>query len=174
MIENVLILDTETNGLSPEKHQIIEIALVLYNVKHKTIFQQFSTLFPCDENLAEDINGIKAEATQVNFGNSYWRNILWQMFNSSHLIVAHNASFDRSFINKIIYLHEPNWICTKNDFEWPVPLPRKRLQDICETMGVKYEKAHRALSDCLFIVDCFNKVDDLESRLQKAYEKVTR
>jgi DNA polymerase III subunit epsilon len=179
MIENVLVIDTETTGLSADKHKIIEIAGVLYNVQHKTILQQFSTLFPCDENPVEDINGINAEATRSSYDRMTIDILLRSFICYSQAIIAHNAQFDKGFFQQLI-LPEDNhwitipWICTKQDFEWPVSLPRKRLQDVCEAMGVKYERAHRALSDCLFIVDCFSKMEDLESRLQKAYDKVIR
>ena len=86
--------------------------------------------------------------------------------------VAHNASFDKTFFataigSEDIFWIKP-WICTKNDFVWPVPLQRNRLQDVCAAMGVPYVEAHRALTDCQFIVDCFNRVPDLQLRIDAA------
>ncbi len=174
MIENILVIDVETTGLDATRHKCIEVAAVLFNVPHRAILQQFSTLFPCDENPVEDINGIKPAATQATFSCHYWDVHFMTMVHSAQAIIAHNAQFDKKFIDEFKLNISVPWICTKNDFAWPVNLPRKRLQDVCEAMGIAYDRAHRALTDCMFIVDCFNKVEDLESRLENALSKVSK
>ena len=127
MIENVLIIDTETTGLSPEKGaKVIEVAAVLFNIKHRSVLQCFSTLLPCDENPVEKINHIKAGATrcdypfmsnkptQEQFENIFddpgmaatiflderlsLDTILIEMANAAQVCVAHNAQFDKKFI----------------------------------------------------------------------------
>jgi DNA polymerase III subunit epsilon len=175
MIENILVLDTETSGLSPDKHKIIELAVVLYNLKHKTILQCFSTLFPCDENPVEDINGIKPDATKCTMAEMYWPHLA-DMIYYTDVIVAHNAQFDKGFVKQLDQVNwqcKP-WLCTKLDFVWPVDLPRRRLLDICQAMGVEYKGAHRALSDCLLMVECFNKIEDLQERFDSAMEKIIK
>ena len=170
MINNILILDTETTGLSPEKgDKIIELALLLFNVKHKSILQSFSTLFPCYENKVQSINKISPELTQLKYSTEYFNYIL-DLIANSDAIIAHNADFDKRFVLTLpygeIFTNKP-WICTKNNFTWPVPLSRLRLQDICLAMGVNYTDAHRALQDCILLSKCFEKVEDLEYRLNK-------
>lgn len=197
MIENILIVDTETTGLMPDKgDKIIEIGAVLFNLKHKTILQSFSTLFPCHNNPVERINHIKAEATQCNYPfvvNPYkqeskeaWKNpveevivydeiimadsILIAMANAADACVAHNAEFDKRFIKTLncgtAFLNR-RWICTKAHFTWPVPLGRFRLEDICNAMKVPYDNPHRALVDCLLLAQCFERIDDLEARFNR-------
>lgn len=174
MIENVLIVDTETTGLEPSKGaKLIEIAAILYNVKHRTILQQFSTLLPCDENPVENINNISAESTRVKMPLTLMVPLLTQMADHAQAWVAHNAQFDKKFIATIepqpaIRFTDRKWICTKADFRWPVQLYRTRLEDVCTAMGVAYVDAHRALTDCDFIAKCFTKVADLENRLMGA------
>ncbi len=155
MIENILILDTETTGLDPRKGcRVIEIAVILFNLKHKSMLQCFSTLLPCDDNPCESINHISAEATQCRYPyvnnddliiEEIWENpnsptsiiydeeyhyfmegIIPEMANNAQAIVAHNAEFDRKF--------------------------------------VAYVQAHRAMSDCLLLAQCFQRVHDLEER----------
>lgn len=194
MEENILIIDTETTGLSPSENDVIEIAAILFNVKHKSVLQCFSTLLPCDTNKAIHINKIKPEATIANFPfikaldekepinicidpngrgitlyseTLHFNRILFEMVDAAQLIVAHNAQFDKKFIEKLScgrYLLNKKWICTKNDFKWPVPLERKRLEDVCTAMGVVYTYAHRALEDCLLLAKCFEKIIDLHER----------
>jgi len=178
MLDNVLIVDTETTGLHPDKGaKVIEIGAILYNIQHKTILQNFSTLFPCEENPVEDINGIKAEATRSAIPLELVNGQLLEMVRHCDVIVAHNAPFDRKFIKTLAiwseYGNKP-WICTKSDFKWPVSLHRTRLQDICEAMGVKYIDAHRALNDCKLIAECFNRIPNLGQLMTNAFNKGQR
>lgn len=174
MIENVLIVDTETTGLHPDKgDKLIEIAAVLYNIKYKTILQQFSTLFPCEVNPVEHINGISAESTREEYQLEFVNSQLKIMLHSAGAVVAHNAPFDRKFVRelKLPEFDEMPWICTKADFEWPVNLHRNRLEDVCVSMGVPYIDAHRALNDCRLIAACFDRVVDLAMRLNNALNR---
>ncbi len=174
MLENILIVDTETTGLHPDKgDQLIEIAAVLYNIKHKTILQQFSTLMPCEVNPVEYINGISAESTNENYPLALMGEILRLMIKHSDAVVAHNAPFDRKFVRtmKLPEFDDAPWICTKADFEWPVNLHRNRLEDVCVSMGVPYIDAHRALNDCRLIAACFDRVVDLAMRLNNALNR---
>ena len=175
MIENILILDTETNGLDPSKGaQVIEIGALLFNVHHRQVIQSLSTLLYCDSNPVQEINHIDPEWTHVRKEEGAAIKFLTLMARQCSLVIAHNAIFDKKFIHTLIRspgiedLFNMQWVCTKKDFKWPVNLFRYRLQDICEAMGVSYINAHRALTDCTFLAECFKKVDDLESRLYNA------
>lgn len=178
MIENVLILDTETTGLHPEKGDtVIEIGAILYNLKNKTILQNFSTLFPCEANPVEHINGISADSTKCNYPLEVVMQQLKLMTLHSQACIAHNAEFDKKFIKSLsvwqFMSHHP-WICTRDHFKWPVNLYRNRLQDVCNAMGVPYVEAHRALNDCRLIAECFSKIGDLELRMETALLSATR
>jgi DNA polymerase-3 subunit epsilon len=166
---NVLIIDTETTGLDPSKGaKCIEVGALLFNVETKAVIQSLSTLLPCDENPCENINHIAVEWTQAEKPWGAALHFLAFMAEHSKYIIAHNADFDKKFMATLPIRIDRHWICTKNDFRWPVQLYRKRLQDICEAMGVQYTNAHRAINDCGFIAKCFKKVEDLEQRLLDA------
>ena len=169
MINNILILDTETTGLDPKKGaKMIEICGILYNVQHKAVLQVYSTLLPCETNAAEHINLISPVITNLPYSILHTLQIFNSMIEHADALVAHNAQFDKQFVNEFLPLAvDKKWLCTKNDFKWPVPLRRYRLQDVCEAMEVPYVDAHRALQDCMFMVQCFNKVTDLFDRFNK-------
>ena len=168
---NILILDTETTGFSPAKGaQLIEVGALLYNVDYRVVIQTLSFLLPCDTNAAEHINGIKPDWTKQSILHPHSSaELLVDMAWASNFIIAHNASFDIEFVKTLIDAGSPfwsvPWICTYKKFPWPVQLTRKRLEDVCVAMGVPYVKAHRALTDCQFIADCFSKIVDLKERL---------
>jgi DNA polymerase-3 subunit epsilon len=172
-MKNVLIIDTETTGLHPDKgDKIIEIGAMLFNVEHRVVLQNFSTFLPCETNPVEHINNIKAEWTKCSPNTHSALSFLKDMAKNAQAFVAHNAEFDKKFLQTVKELDgefwSKRWICTKADFKWPVALFRNRLQDVCFAMGVPYADAHRALIDCHFLALCFSKVDDLEHRLISA------
>jgi DNA polymerase-3 subunit epsilon len=172
MIYNVLIVDCETTGLSPKDSQIIEIAAILYSVKHNNILQTCSTLIPCKHNPVQYINNISADLTNEGYFYQSALSRIKEMITDCDAIVAHNAPFDKGFLGTFIpEFLEKEWICTKNDFKWPVILQRKRLQDVCDAMGVPYINAHRALQDCLLIANCFSKIENLSSHFHSKMEK---
>jgi DNA polymerase-3 subunit epsilon len=165
---NLLIVDTETTGLDPNKSKLIEVAGVLYNVEEKVVTQTVSTFLPCHENQAEHINHIKAGWTMLHMARVAALDFFFALSECADLIVAHNAPFDRNFLklaNLPDTFHSKPWMCTKDNFHWPCRLERKRLQDVCQAMGVPYVEAHRALNDCRLLVQCFNKVEDLSERI---------
>lgn len=177
-IENVLIIDTETTGLYPEKGaKVIEVGAILYNVPTRSILQNFSTLFPCEENPVQDVNGISADSTRKPMPFEVANRQLELMAEYSDAMIAHNAEFDRKFLKTLsvwtVMSHLP-LICTKADFKWPCQLYRNRLQDVCEGMGVPYVDAHRALNDCRFLALCFSKVVNLEQRLDIALNQMAK
>lgn len=175
-MENILIIDLETTGLNPKVDKTMEIGALLYNVKHKVVLQTLSFFLPCDSNPVEHINNIKTEWTNCFSLLQGAFLMLKNMSQAANLVVAHNAQFDKRFLKEIGLLEEYFWLvpwcCSKDDFVWPVPLPRKRLQDVCAAMGVEYGKAHRSLHDCSLLAQCFSKVEDLEARLVMAQSKV--
>lgn len=167
-VNTILIVDTETTGLSVDKGaKLIEIGAVLYSVKHRTVLQAFSTLVPCETNEAQDINGISAEASRLPMVEpSITNHVLESMLSFADAIVAHNAKFDLAFL-KIYYpqLLQKPVICTKDDYRWSKILYRKRLMDICEAYEVEYSEAHRAINDCLLLATCFTHEIGLAQRM---------
>jgi len=174
---NLVILDTETTGLYPSKDLTIEVAAILYNVEHGQMLQCFSTLLPCVENPVEHINHISPAWTLEKYDAYPLLSALEIMTARSDAIIAHNASFDRGFIHAIEAfdsespLYSTPWICTKTDLKWPSNPSRLRLQDICESYGILYAHAHRALSDCNLLMNCLQKVDNLQPRIEEILQR---
>ncbi len=95
------------------------------------------------------------------------------MMIAADAIIAHNAEFDKSWLKTLTSLSslcdEKKWICTRNDFTWPISKGTAlHLIHISVAMGVPVVSAHRALTDCKLIADCFDKIDNLEERLIEA------
>ncbi|KGG15092.1 MULTISPECIES: 3'-5' exonuclease [unclassified Prochlorococcus] len=165
----ILILDTETSGLDPSKDQCIEVGAILFHVESRCVLSQVSFLMPVMDNSAEAINKIPPAITQLN---QSWEKGL-EYFNSlvdrSDVILAHNASFDRQwFGNGLLPKLSKQWICSMEDIPWPSELllkGRPSVKDLALAYEVPVWSAHRALTDCIYLVEVLRRCSDLETLL---------
>lgn len=173
-IKKLLILDTETTALRPEDGDCIEVGAVLFAVSSRAALTQVSFLLPCQENGAEVVNGIPAAVTRLE---QPWRESLrcfMAMVAHADAILAHNAAFDRQWFGKgaLPALDKP-WICSMDDIRWPQDKNLRAapsVRDLAIAYGVPVWAAHRALTDCTYLVQVFERCVDLEGLLQAACE----
>ncbi len=172
--QRLLILDTETTGLDPQRGHCIEVGAVLFDVAHRAVLSQISFLLPCDDNPARGINGIDPAVTRLV---QPWQQALQcfeAMVAAADLVVAHNAAFDRQWfgLGPLPAITKP-WLCSMEDLRWPAD---KRLRsnpsvrDLALAYGVPVWAAHRALTDCLYIAQVFERCPELEQLLQAGLE----
>lgn len=174
-LKRILVVDTETNGLSPEEHSVIEIGYVLWSVEHRTMLEVYSGLLEASENEVESVNGIPAAVLKGH------DDFAWEMVAGAaaraDAIVAHNAEFDKKFVLAhgvdAAWAKKLVWICTIEDFEWPKE-SAKNLSAIALAHGVGLVAAHRAVNDCLTLARLFERLDDVDLRLQRALEQASK
>ncbi len=175
--KKLLIIDTETNGLDPNSNSCIEIGSILFDVSHRSVLAQLSFLIPVEINEAEYINNIPPILTQVD---QSWREALKYfqiLVSKSDAIVAHNASFDKQWFGKdpLPLINKP-WICSMEDICWdskPQLKRRPSVRDLALAFGVPVWSAHRALSDCIYISEVFQRCINLEELLIRGLEPRT-
>jgi DNA polymerase III subunit epsilon len=172
---NLLIVDTETTGLNKQLHSVIEVAAIVYSVEHKTILQQISTLLPVKYNEQEHVNKISVASSNSVYLSIV--NTIFDMANYVEYIVAHNAEFDKQWFDDehLPLLNNFNgdipWICTCHEFEFPNQTRQgQSLVELALLHDVPVVSAHRALTDCQLIASIFDKIDDLEDRIELAAE----
>lgn len=179
LIDNVLIIDTETNGIDIEKNQVIEVGAILYSVRYQTILQQISFLLPATSNDMEKVNHIflcALQETTFNLSLPFW-NLFQNMGKLCDYVIAHNAEFDKKWFcddgrlpSLTKYNDKPlEWLCTQDDFVFPRQYKnRMSLVDLAITHGIGISTAHRALDDCRLIAELFNRADDLQGLFEQA------
>jgi DNA polymerase-3 subunit epsilon len=170
----ILILDTETTGLSPEQGVCIEVGAVLFDVGSRAVLQQLSFLLPCQANPAEAINGIPAAVTRLPQPTEAALALFGALVAAADAVVAHHAAFDRQWFGHgaLPALAIP-WICSMEDIRWPAELQLRAnpsLRDLALAHGVPVWAAHRALTDCDYLVHVFQRCAQLEGLLVAAQE----
>ena len=172
--ERILILDTETTGLSPQQGVCIEVGAVLFDVGSRAVLQQLSFLLPCQANPAEAINGIAAAVTRLPQPTEAALALFAALVEAAEAVVAHHAAFDRQwFGHGALPALELPWICTMEDIRWPAEMqlrPNPSLRDLALAHGVPVWAAHRALTDCDYLVHVFQRCAQLEALLVAAQE----
>jgi len=179
-IHTLLILDTETTGLNPQKDKIIEIGAVLWSVDHLCTVATYSNLIHADDNPAENINRIPVAALKiwgVDLCDAF-AGLLDLVAGRVDALVAHNATFDRSFfeahgLDLAEHYHVP-WICTMSQIEWPRASSSKSLLATALAHDVAVTDAHRALADCQILARLFARCAELGSDLQVMLTRALR
>jgi len=172
--ERLLIVDTETTGLSPAKGRCIEVGAVLFHVPSRAVLSQLSFLLPCSSNPAERVNGIAAAVTRLEQPRGQFIACLEAMAAAADVLVAHNAAFDRQWfgIAPLPAIHKP-WLCTMEDIRWPADRHLRSnpsVRDLALAYGVPVWAAHRALTDCIYLAQVFERCSDLEHLVQQGLE----
>lgn len=170
----LLILDTETTALSPDQGHCIEVGAVLFDVASRSTLMQVSFLLPCERNPAQAVNGIAAAVSRLPQPWAQGLACFQAMVESADAVLAHNASFDRQWFGRgeLAALDKP-WICSMEDIRWPAERqlrPNPSVRDLALAYGVPVWEAHRALTDCIYLVQVLQRCEDLQHLLQVAME----
>ncbi|MBP3039244.1 DNA polymerase III subunit epsilon [Bacillaceae bacterium Marseille-Q3522] len=159
-----LLLDVETTGLSPYKDEIIELACILFSYRHDTgeIFEVVSQDSFLREPLSESakqnyqsafrIHGIPYQMVK---GKTFNDIKIQDYFQQSNSIFAHNASFDRSFLNRLYpESNELNWYCTMRNIPWKqYGYSNSKLITLLSAHHITKHQTHRAMDDITYLLE---------------------
>jgi len=156
------IVDIETNGSKPLKHQIIEIGAV--KVRNRTIVDTFESLVQCD-SISKHISEITGISENDTIDAPDLKVVMeeFQLFLGSAVFVAHDVKFDYSFISAMMVRvgFEPllnRALCTIDMAERTISSYRYGLAYLNEQLELYKEATHhRALSDAITTVKLFKR-----------------
>lgn len=166
----LLIVDTETTGIETDSSSLCEIGAVLFSLPHRSVLQQVSFLLPITENQAAGINGIAPEVTQLEQPVQQATELFLAMARRADVAVAHNAAFDRSWIEPLLQSEGLPWVCSCEGMRWPGIRRNPSLTELALAHGVPVWAAHRALTDCIYLAQVFERHGDMEARIAEALE----
>ncbi|MEI6188318.1 MAG: 3'-5' exonuclease [Alphaproteobacteria bacterium] len=149
-----VFVDTETTGLSHDTDKIIELALVPFEfTKDGRIFRLLDNYCAFQDpgmQISEHVTSLTGITNEMVAGCSIDSYQVEQIINQAALIIAHNARFDRQFVEKQfpIFATKP-WACTLTQIPWNKEgITSAKLEFLAYKFNFFYE-AHRATMDCL-------------------------
>ena len=167
--EGYVVLDIETTGTSLEKDEIIEIGAL--KVESGAVTEEFSMLTRINGEIPVEIQkltGITEKELQ-SMGRPL-EEVLEKLFEfaGNRIIVGHNVTFDYNFIRAA---------CRKMKLEMrletasrdPLALSRRKikgvgsyqLEALMKHLGYEVSNAHRALADCYFTWQLYQKLNEM-------------
>ncbi|NRA44729.1 MAG: hypothetical protein HRU09_07220 [Oligoflexales bacterium] len=149
---NLAVFDLETTGLDSDSDRIVEIgALKICNGK---VLGEFETLVDPQRDFPIEAQKVSGITPDMLVGKPNIAEVLpdFLKFIDGCILVAHNASFDMSFIrnnaNRLgIDLQWPSFCTLKLARELLPDLERKTLDVLAEHYGLSFEARHRSIGD---------------------------
>ncbi|QQE76167.1 PolC-type DNA polymerase III [Brevibacillus composti] len=156
-----VVFDTETTGLNAAEHTIIEIAAV--KMRGLEIIDKWTELIDPGLEIGPKTTEITGITNEMLRGKETLDVVLrrFQEFTGDAVLVAHNAEFDKNFINACAKrIGMDTW---KNPFLDTLPLARMlykgmrnyRLGTLAKRFNVELINAHRALDDTVALAHVF-------------------
>lgn len=160
----IAVVDTETTGLIHGQDKIIELGAVILEADPDTgrcigavdAYEGFEDPgFP----IPQESTAVHCITDAVVAGKRLDDVRLTNMFESVNLVIAHNATFDRRFLERRLPIFESmRWACSQTQIEWKFEgIGSAKLDYLAFQNGFFYE-AHRAQNDCLALAKVLNGV----------------
>ncbi len=154
-----LALDVETTGLSPAGDAIIQLAMVpfefapesgrIYGVgRPVTFLEDPGRPIPADIAALTGITDADVKGKRIDDA------AVEAVVNGASLVIAHNAGFDRPFMERRLPLfREKHWACSQQEVPWRAAGSKSGALEflLIKRCGMFYG-AHRADHDCLALI----------------------
>lgn len=148
-----LALDVETTGLQYQSDQIIEIGARQFEFNRETgeilsLKKSYTSFHDPGFSISPEITEITGITDEMVKGHLIDWIQLDTILNEAHVIVAHNASFDRPFVDRCSSVSRTKvWGCSLKQIPWrSFGFPSSKL----EVLGVYhgfFNDSHRAMND---------------------------
>lgn len=148
-----LFVDVETTGLDPAHHEIIELAMIPFTYALDGRIFEVLDAFECFSEpsapIPEAITRLTGITDEMVAGHRIDVSQVTAFAEPASLILAHNAGFDRRFLERLseIFEHKP-WGCSMSQIDWAGEgYEGTKLAYLVAGAGFFYD-GHRAAHDC--------------------------
>lgn len=144
------VVDVETTGLNPVRDRIVEIAIVRMNDDAQAVDEWSTVVDPQGRRLGHICGLTAGDVAAAPTFREILDTVLWRL--SGHVIVAHNAPFDVSFLQAETVRAGVAWgpvegFCTMEAIGSLRLAKSRNLYDCCGELGLQVGRAHVALDD---------------------------
>ncbi len=176
------LLDFETTGFTAGSDEVIEIGLVqvAYSTSLGKITEiiEISSQLECPkQTISELITDVTGITNEMVAGKRIDDAHVARIVNSSNVLIAHNAQFDRAFFDiRFPEMADKVWACSVKDVDWRTHgFESAKLEYLLLKNGYFYD-GHRAATDCLAMVQLFevvpNALPELLANARKSSFKI--
>jgi len=151
--DEVAVVDLETTGYDPDRDHVIEVAGAI--LRGPEVVRTFSALVDPMVPVPLEISKLTGITDEMLAGQPSVERVMSRLveFVGERDIVAHNASFDRAFTERVVGRSalRGTWLDSLQVVRVALPRLRShRLADLADAFGIDAEgPAHRALPDVL-------------------------
>ncbi|MEE2924277.1 MAG: 3'-5' exonuclease [bacterium] len=146
-------LDTETTGLDHRKESVIELGILIFKIdtdsgKITEILEDYSQFQDPGRPIPEVVVQLTGITDEMVCGQSIRWETVNQMLTTVDIIIAHNAKFDRGFIDPLVPISsERIWACSMSQVDWSgTGTSCRNLSHLCMEHGYFFD-SHRAIND---------------------------
>jgi DNA polymerase III subunit epsilon len=149
-----IVVDVETTGLDAQQDQIIEIGILSFGLEEgalPVILESYGGLQDPGRPLSAEIAKLTGLSDAALRGQNIRWDIVRDLFAQAEVVIAHNAKFDRGFLELRPELADlkKHWACSASHIDWTAHgIQGRKLIHIAAESGFVNPFAHRALFDC--------------------------
>jgi DNA polymerase III epsilon subunit family exonuclease len=163
-------IDLETTGLMPENgDKIIEIAVLLTDSSFNELGRYETLIWPNRKVSATRIHKITDEMVKDAPTMYGIKDDLIDLF-KGRIIVAHNASFEKRFLNHELpelQLDNSNFLDTLTVARRLTPTENHKLETVANYYGVPYTNAHTAMGDVIIMREVLIRINEQNPGVNK-------
>jgi len=154
---SVAVIDCETTGTDPTKDRIIELAVQRIAVDGRGAIVETGPMRSWLEDPGMPISAEISRITGITDADVRGLRIAdgeaYSMIATADIRLAHNAAFDRPFVDQRLELGGEAWICSLNDMDWTAHgFECRKLGCVLGRCG-GFHDAHRAAGDVSALVN---------------------
>jgi len=176
-----LAIDVETTGLDPKRHAIIELAMRRFRYTEAAVITRIDQPYVWRENPGVPLDPAITKLTELTDADLAGQKIddakAIAILRSAHVIIAHNAAFDRKFVERRL----PSctgfaWACSLTEIDWTsrgFDSTGRILGWLLAQDGWFYNR-HQAESDVDAVIQLMTHVHEGRSALRELLENAAR
>jgi DNA polymerase-3 subunit epsilon len=148
------VVDVETTGTNPDSDKIIELGICLFeydrlNGRIYKVLGSWDWFEDPGLSVPPEITKITGITDAMVTGHCIDGDAVHDLLNRVVLVIAHNADFDRRFLeNRLPAFVPKHWACSRYDIDWKAEgIRSSALEFVAYSLGFFHDQ-HRAASDC--------------------------
>jgi DNA polymerase-3 subunit epsilon len=148
------LVDVETTGLDPDRDEIVELAIMLFRYDRATgqvleVVSEYAGLREPTGPMRRNASAVHGITRRMVRGLKLDCRRIRTMLRKADFVVAHNAAFDRSFVEQLVPSScRKSWLCSRNGIDWEARgFGSRCLDDLAAAHKIEHPLAHRASED---------------------------